>query len=64
MSYEWDLLQLHPASCLGTETFRNPIPVDTIQSAPRNRDDLTDNTLHGAYSFSFFVEDEDMQPFM
>ena len=64
MSYEWDLLQLHPASCLGTEMFTYPIPVDTIQPVLRNHDNLTDSTLHGAASFSLFVEIEDMQPFV
>lgn len=64
MSYEWDLLQFHPASCLGTEMFRYPISVDTIQPVLRNHDSLTDCTLHEAASFSFFVETEDVQPFI
>lgn len=64
MSYEQNLLQLHPASCLGTEMFRYPIPVVTIQPALRNHDILTYCTLHGAASFSFFIEIEDMQLFI
>lgn len=64
MPYEWDLLQLHPASCLGTEVFRYSISADAIQPALRNHGNLTDSTLHGTASFSFFVEVENVQPFV